>query len=157
MKKLWTIILVAAIALSALSSCGYSSRDLDRAFSDGKDDGYEDGYKDGYSDGHDSFMTDVLEDPFELHEFIESFYYQNEARKELGSYFLNDAAGAVEERVGLSIEQAIYTIYSYENDIYPEKANITNDDYRHAVYYLFYFADYFCSKYGDESYLEQAP
>ena len=51
MKKLWTIILVSAIALSALSSCGYSSRDLDEAYDTGLEAGYKSGYESGYEAG----------------------------------------------------------------------------------------------------------
>ena len=110
MKKIMTGLLVAAISLSTLSSCGYSSRDLERAFSDGRDEGWESGYSVGHEDG----ATDAL------HEAL-----------------------LISETKDLDFEGAIWTVDSYLHDIYPDKEDISEDDFMEAVEFLFDLSDYF--------------
>lgn len=143
-------MLVLLLFALLISACYYGSYNPKKSYSDGFDAGYGEGYTDGYEAGRDAFLESIHDDPFEFEGFVESLCYDESVMNSLGAYFTSEASSDAEDQVGLDLEQAIYTIYNYEMDVYPEKNNISKTDYKQAVYYLFYFAEYFHCRYYDD-------
>ena len=149
MKKL-SLMLVFLLFALLVSPCCYGSYTPKKSYSDGFDEGYSEGYADGYEAGRDAFLKKISNDPLEYEAFVDSLYDDERVSEDFGHYFTNRASEAAEDQVGLDLEQVIYTIYNYEMDIYPEKNSISATDYKRAVYYLFYFAEYFHCRYYDD-------
>ncbi len=120
MRKLFAMLVILAVALSA---CAYSQ--------DSSDDVFERGYSAGYDAGYDDGKWDMYDDLPDIDDIL---------------YDVADAAADwAAEQTGMEVDEAYWNIEQYQHPD-PSEDPVSWQDYMDSIETLQYYYDYFCGQ-----------